>query len=223
MAVVPRLLSPALAQTTASFFDPALIPAADHLTRRNPVCSESGGRQGAAPGSHPAPGPAGSGNVALRAHLRRDRVRSLSDLTIEQAMAAAGDKDVGAHLRSRVKDDDDVSARPESYGCERPGGTGANVTQEQDLAAIARSIVDGNRFMALGTADASGTPCVSPVWYAPLSYRLEAFNRRSEGQGLRAWSRAEVVPPGEFRFYRATAGEQFVLDDPDRRLPVHLE
>src|SRR6266542_4675316 len=25
--------------------------------------------------------------------------------------------------------------------------------------------------MALGTADGSGTPWVSPVWYAPLSYR----------------------------------------------------
>ncbi|HEX7004413.1 MAG TPA: pyridoxamine 5'-phosphate oxidase family protein [Trueperaceae bacterium] len=150
------------------------------------------------------------------------------------------------------------------------------MTKEQDLAAIARSIVDANRFMALATADASGTPWASPVWYAPLSYReyvwvsrpatrhsrnlterpqvaiaiydshrpgswsavymtavaeqlepgdaaLEAFNRRSEAQGLRAWSRAELVPPGEFRLYRATATEQFVLDDHDARLPVQLE
>ena len=150
------------------------------------------------------------------------------------------------------------------------------MTPEQDLDAVARSIVDANRFMALGTADASGTPWVSPLWYVPLSYReyvwvsrpgtkhsrnlagrpevaitiygshrpggwsafymaavalelddvddaLEAFNRRSQAQGLRAWSRAEVVPPGEFRLYRATAGEQFVLDDHESRLPVHLE
>ena len=149
------------------------------------------------------------------------------------------------------------------------------MTQEQDLDAVARSIVEANRFMALGTADARGTPWVSPVWYAPLSYRnyvwvsrpgtrhsrnlaerpqaaitiydsrgpgswsafymaavaqrldhvddaLEAFNRRSEAQGLRAWSRAEVTPPGEFRLYRATATEQFVLDDHDARLPVDL-
>jgi hypothetical protein len=40
---------------------------------------------------------------------------------------------------------------------------------------------------------------------------------------LRAWSRAEVVPRGEFRLYCPTAGEQFVLDDHDRRLPVHLQ
>jgi nitroimidazol reductase NimA-like FMN-containing flavoprotein (pyridoxamine 5'-phosphate oxidase superfamily) len=149
------------------------------------------------------------------------------------------------------------------------------VTPEQDLDAVARSIVDANRFMALGTADASGTPWVSPLWYAPLSYgeyvwvsrpgtkhsrnlaerpevaitiydshrpggwsafymaavaqeledvddALEAFNRRSQAQGLRAWSRAKVVPPGEFRLYRATATEQFVLDDHDARHPVQL-
>ena len=52
---------------------------------------------------------------------------------------------------------------------------------------------------------------------------LEAFNRRSEAQGLRHWSRAEVVPPGEFRLYRAIATEQFVLDDHDARLPVRLQ
>jgi nitroimidazol reductase NimA-like FMN-containing flavoprotein (pyridoxamine 5'-phosphate oxidase superfamily) len=150
------------------------------------------------------------------------------------------------------------------------------MTQEQDLGALARSIIGTNRFMALGTADASGTPWVSPVWYAPLSSHeyvwasrpgtrhsrnlaerpqvaiaiydshrpdswsalyvaaiaqelddaddaLEVFNRSSEAQGLRAWSRAELVPPGEFRMYRATASEQFVLDDHDSRLPVPLE
>ena len=149
------------------------------------------------------------------------------------------------------------------------------MTPEQDLDAVARSIVDANRFMALGTADARGTPWVSPVWYAPLSYReyvwvsrpgtkhsrnlaerpevaitiydshrpggwsafymaavaqelddvddaLEAFNRRSQAQGLRAWSRDEVVPPGEFRLYCATATEQFVLDDHDARHRVQL-
>lgn len=149
------------------------------------------------------------------------------------------------------------------------------MTPEHDLEELARVIVDENRFMALGTADASGMPWVSPVWYAPLSYRdyvwvsragarhssnlavrpqvaitiydshrpggwsavymsavaqeleevddaLEAFNRRSREQGLRAWSRAEVVPPGEFGLYRATASEQFVLDDHDARIPVRL-
>ena len=37
--------------------------------------------------------------------------------------------------------------------------------------AMARAIVDGNRYMTLGTADADGLPWASPVWYAPASYR----------------------------------------------------
>jgi nitroimidazol reductase NimA-like FMN-containing flavoprotein (pyridoxamine 5'-phosphate oxidase superfamily) len=45
------------------------------------------------------------------------------------------------------------------------------VTDQQDLRALARSIIDSNRYMTLGTADASGLPWVSPVWYAPAEYR----------------------------------------------------
>ena len=39
-----------------------------------------------------------------------------------------------------------------------------------DLAAIARAIIDDNRFMTLGTADKDGLPWASPVWYAPSGY-----------------------------------------------------
>jgi Pyridoxamine 5'-phosphate oxidase len=42
---------------------------------------------------------------------------------------------------------------------------------EQDLAALARAIIDANLYMALGTADSSGTPWVSPVYYASAGYR----------------------------------------------------
>jgi nitroimidazol reductase NimA-like FMN-containing flavoprotein (pyridoxamine 5'-phosphate oxidase superfamily) len=139
-----------------------------------------------------------------------------------------------------------------------------------DLDSILRAVVDRNRFMALGTADGSGTPWVSPVWYAPATYRdyvwvsrpgtrhsrnlaqrrevaiviydshqpggwaavymtgvatevedvdvaLGTFNRRSQSQGLRAWSREQVDGAGEFRLYRAVIGEQWVLDDHDAR------
>ena len=34
----------------------------------------------------------------------------------------------------------------------------------------ARQIVDANRYMTLGTADASGRPWVAPVWYAADGY-----------------------------------------------------
>jgi hypothetical protein len=36
---------------------------------------------------------------------------------------------------------------------------------------LARSVVDENRYMVLGTADASGHPWVSPVWFASENYR----------------------------------------------------
>jgi len=40
----------------------------------------------------------------------------------------------------------------------------------EDLDRIARTIIDGNRYMVLGTADQSGRPWVSPVYYAPSGY-----------------------------------------------------
>ncbi len=49
------------------------------------------------------------------------------------------------------------------------GPTG-QMTDNQELAAIARAIVDGNSYMTLGTADADGHPWVTPVWYAPAEY-----------------------------------------------------
>ena len=40
-----------------------------------------------------------------------------------------------------------------------------------DLDAVARGIIDDNRYMALGTADETGRPWVSPVYFAPDGYR----------------------------------------------------
>ena len=45
------------------------------------------------------------------------------------------------------------------------------MTEEHDLGAVARSIIESNRFMTLGTADADGLPWASPVWYAPKDPR----------------------------------------------------
>jgi dihydrofolate reductase/nitroimidazol reductase NimA-like FMN-containing flavoprotein (pyridoxamine 5'-phosphate oxidase superfamily) len=147
-----------------------------------------------------------------------------------------------------------------------------------DLAALARGIVDAGRYMTLGTADESGLPWVSPVWYAPAAYRelfwvsspgarhsrnvsarpqvsivifdsrapvgtgqgvymaavaeeltgeeLErgvlVFSRRSQEEGLRAWTEADVTPPARHRLYRATASEHFVLGQRDERVRVTL-
>jgi hypothetical protein len=35
----------------------------------------------------------------------------------------------------------------------------------------ARAIIDAGRYMTLATADASGVPWASPVWYAPRGYQ----------------------------------------------------
>jgi nitroimidazol reductase NimA-like FMN-containing flavoprotein (pyridoxamine 5'-phosphate oxidase superfamily) len=146
-----------------------------------------------------------------------------------------------------------------------------------DLGAVARSIVDANRFMTLATADEQGLPWASPVWYSPVEYReflwvsapearhsenlvvrpelaivifdsheaggwkalymsavakqlpepdvedaIRIFSRHGEAQGLRAWTREDVVPPARHRLYRATVSEHFVLDPHDQRLPVDL-
>ena len=37
-----------------------------------------------------------------------------------------------------------------------------------DNAATVRAIIDANRYMTLSTADASGLPWVSPVWFATV-------------------------------------------------------
>jgi Pyridoxamine 5'-phosphate oxidase len=43
--------------------------------------------------------------------------------------------------------------------------------ERQDLASVARSIVDANLYMVLGTADSEGRPWVSPVYFAHADYR----------------------------------------------------
>jgi len=40
-----------------------------------------------------------------------------------------------------------------------------------DFADLARSVLDQNRYMVLGTADDAGHPWVSPVWFASENYR----------------------------------------------------
>lgn len=41
----------------------------------------------------------------------------------------------------------------------------------QEFSDLARTIIDANTYMALGTADAAGHPWVSPVYFATEDYR----------------------------------------------------
>jgi len=42
---------------------------------------------------------------------------------------------------------------------------------QDELADLARTTIEANRYMALGTADEAGHPWVSPVWFATEDYR----------------------------------------------------
>jgi hypothetical protein len=44
------------------------------------------------------------------------------------------------------------------------------MVEGEELEAIARGIIDPNRFMTLGTADEQGVPRVPPVRHAPAGY-----------------------------------------------------
>jgi nitroimidazol reductase NimA-like FMN-containing flavoprotein (pyridoxamine 5'-phosphate oxidase superfamily) len=51
---------------------------------------------------------------------------------------------------------------------------------------------------------------------------IQIFSRHGEAQGLRAWTREEVLPPARHRLYRATVAQHFILDPHDQRLPVSV-
>jgi hypothetical protein len=44
------------------------------------------------------------------------------------------------------------------------------MASDQDPVALAKEIIDSNRYMTLGTADEAGHPWVSPVFYAARRY-----------------------------------------------------
>jgi Pyridoxamine 5'-phosphate oxidase len=44
------------------------------------------------------------------------------------------------------------------------------MTQQPELEAVAKTIIDSNLYMTLGTADEAGKPWASPVYYAPEGY-----------------------------------------------------
>jgi nitroimidazol reductase NimA-like FMN-containing flavoprotein (pyridoxamine 5'-phosphate oxidase superfamily) len=145
-----------------------------------------------------------------------------------------------------------------------------------DPVADARAVIDSNSYMTLGTADESGRPWVSPVWFAHSGYReffwvsspdarhsinlaarpevgivifdsqispaeaeavyvsakaeelsddevepgIEIFSRKSEADGLPAYSRVDVQEPARLRLYRATATEHFALGAGSQRVPI---
>lgn len=101
----------------------------------------------------------------------------------------------------------------------------------RDLAALARSILDTNLYMTLGTADEDGTPWVSPVFYATADHTVLYWISSPEVTHSRNIAvRPEVsivvfdstVPAGEGKavYMRATAAQP-AGDDVVRGLAVY--
>jgi Pyridoxamine 5'-phosphate oxidase len=55
----------------------------------------------------------------------------------------------------------------------------------EDDQALAKELIDSNLYMTLGTADESGRPWASPVYYAPDGYREFFWVSRPESQHSR--------------------------------------
>src|SRR6266540_1488710 len=55
----------------------------------------------------------------------------------------------------------------------------------QDLAVVARDIIDSNRYMTLATADGDGRPWAAPVWYAHEGYSDFLWVSRPEARHSR--------------------------------------
>jgi hypothetical protein len=97
----------------------------------------------------------------------------------------------------------------------------------EDLDAIARTIVDSNRFMTLATANADGVPWASPVWYAPADYReffwvSKPSARHSENLAVRPELSIVIfdshLAGGWNALYMSAVAEQF--DDVERGIGI---
>jgi nitroimidazol reductase NimA-like FMN-containing flavoprotein (pyridoxamine 5'-phosphate oxidase superfamily) len=93
---------------------------------------------------------------------------------------------------------------------------------DDDLAGQARQIIDANRYLTLATADESGRPWASPVWFAHDAYAEYLWVSRPEARHSRnVAGRPEIgfvvfdstVPANQGRavYVEATAG--MVPDD----------
>jgi hypothetical protein len=95
-----------------------------------------------------------------------------------------------------------------------------------DLGATARAIIDANLYMALGTADETGRPWVSPVYFAPAGYTEFYWVSSPEvthSRNLAARPQVSIVvfdsraPIGTGQgVYMAGSAEQLSGDDLDR-------
>jgi nitroimidazol reductase NimA-like FMN-containing flavoprotein (pyridoxamine 5'-phosphate oxidase superfamily) len=98
-----------------------------------------------------------------------------------------------------------------------------------DPEATARAVIESNRYLTLGTADADGLPWVSPVWYATEDcrhfYWVSSPDTRHSGniaarpQVSIVIFDSQVAPGSAEAVYMSAVAEQ-VVDDLDAGLAV---
>jgi nitroimidazol reductase NimA-like FMN-containing flavoprotein (pyridoxamine 5'-phosphate oxidase superfamily) len=98
-----------------------------------------------------------------------------------------------------------------------------------DPEATARAVIESNRYLTLGTADADGLPWVSPVWYATEDgrhfYWVSSPDARHSGniaarpQVSIVIFDSQVTPGSAEAVYMSAVAEQ-VVDDLDAGLAV---
>ena len=105
------------------------------------------------------------------------------------------------------------------------------VSNDRQLRAQAREIVDSNRYMTLATADGRGQPWASPVWYAHDSYTEFLWASKPDARHSRnIAARPEVgivifdstVPEGDaVAVYLEASGEELTGSDAARAVATY--
>ena len=105
------------------------------------------------------------------------------------------------------------------------------IMTEQDLAAVARTIIDANQYMTLATADAQGQPWASPVFYATADYAEFYWISAPETTHSRNLAQRPQISIGIFdsrapegtgqAVYLSATAEQVPDGDLDRALAVY--
>jgi uncharacterized protein YhbP (UPF0306 family) len=104
------------------------------------------------------------------------------------------------------------------------------MNQHEDLGAIARGIIDANLYMVLGTADETGRPWVSPVYYAAAGYAdffWVSSPEATHSRNIAARQQVSIVvfdsqvPIGTGQgVYMSAVAEELEGDDLDRGIDV---
>jgi Pyridoxamine 5'-phosphate oxidase len=94
---------------------------------------------------------------------------------------------------------------------------------DDDLAAMARRVIDGNRYLVLGTVEDDGRPRLSPVFYTPARYRDFYWVSSPDAQhshNVRARPGVQIVvfdssrPPGDGEaVYAAASAREVPVDE----------